>query len=76
LASSRDSFTRCALTARERGGILSEAHVRQADVGERLEFAGRGRYVLEEPRGILNGHVEHFVDVLAAVSGISSVSRL
>src|SRR6184192_2383585 len=28
------------LTARERGGVLSEAHVREADVGERLELAG------------------------------------
>ena len=62
------------LTARERGGILAEAHVRQADVGERLELPGRGRHVLEEARGILDGHVEHFVDVLAAVADLERLA--
>src|ERR1700683_42164 len=58
------------LAARERGGVLAQAHIREPHVGERMQLAGRCRHVLEEARRVFHRHLEHLVDVLATVTDL------
>src|SRR5699024_4594336 len=55
------------LTAGQRGRRLTQAHVTQANVHQRVEVAGDRGDRLEELRGLGDRHVEHLGDVLALV---------
>ena len=55
------------LTAGQRGGRLTQAHVAQANVHQRVEVTGDRRDGLEELRGLGDRHVEYLGDVLALV---------
>jgi len=55
------------LPTRECGRRLTEAHVAQAHVVQRLQVTGDGRDVGEEPQGLLDRHLEHLGDRAALV---------
>src|SRR5690606_25137292 len=61
-------------TAGERGGVLSQADVGEADVHESLQLLRHDRHVAEEIRGILDGHLEDLVDVLALVTNLQRLA--
>ena len=62
------------LAAGERGRRLAQADVAEAHVEERLQLALDARDVLEEVQGVLDGHVEHLGDVLAAVGHLQRLA--
>ena len=56
------------LAAGERRRALAQADVGKADVQQGVELALQHRHRVEERAGLLDGHVQHFVDVLALVA--------
>ena len=56
------------LAAGERGGGLAQGNVAQADVAERLQNAADLGDLLEQPAGLVAGHVQHVGDRLAVVA--------
>ena len=50
--------------ARQGGGGLPQPHIPQPHVVKRFQLAQDLRVVFEEPHRLLDGHVEHFADVL------------
>ena len=67
LPSSRGELDALGFAAGELGAGLAELDVAQADVVERLEHLVDAGEVLEEGQRLLDGHVQHVGDVLAAV---------
>ena len=61
------------LAAGERGGGLAEAEVAEADLVEDGELFEQLGFAGEEAQGLLDGHVEHVVDVLALVLDLEDV---
>ena len=62
------------LAAREGGGVLAQAHIRQAHIIECGQLAGDGRHVGQKPQRLLDGHFQHFMDVLAAVADFQGLA--
>ena len=56
------------LAAGEGGGALAQAHVGEPHVHQRVQLALQHRHRVEEGAGLLDGHVQHFMDVLALVA--------
>ncbi len=56
--------------ARQRRGVLAQANVGEAHVHQGMQLAGYDGDVFEEVAGDLNGHVEHFGDILALVADL------
>src|SRR5690606_23898462 len=56
------------LAARQRGGALAQAYVRQAHVHQCFEFARDGGHGLEVVQRLLYGQVQHLADVAAAIA--------
>ena len=63
------------LAARERGGLLADMDVVEADAVQKLEYAAHPRHRLEEAQRLLDRHVEHVGDRLP-LNRTSRVSRL
>ena len=53
------------LAARQRGGLLADVDVAEADAVQRLEHVAHARHRLEEVERLLDRHVEHVGDRLA-----------
>src|ERR1700746_2888966 len=61
-------------TARERGRVLPEPHIREAHIGQRLQLAARRGYVLKKARRLLDRHLEDFVNVLAPIADLERLA--
>src|SRR5690606_41995930 len=62
------------LAARQRGRRLAQLDVAQADVDQGLQLARDRRNVLEQLQRILDGHLEHVVDVVALVEDLQRLA--
>ena len=58
-------FHALGLAARQRGGLLADLHIAEADLVQRVELRGNRRYGGEEFRAVLDRHVEHIGNRLA-----------
>jgi hypothetical protein len=58
------------LAAGQRGRALAEGDVAEADIDQRLQLARDDRHGVEEFARLLDGHLQHVVDVLALVAGL------
>ena len=58
------------LAARQSRRVLPEANVRKADIRQRLQFFRDHGHVPEELERVLDGHLEHFVNILALVANL------
>ena len=61
------------LAAGQRGRALSQFDVGQAHVHQGLQLAGQHRHRIEEGSRLLDGHVEHLVDVLVLVAHVQGL---
>ena len=62
------------LAARQRGRRLAELDVAQADVDQRLQLARQRRHRLEQLQRVLDGHLQHVVDVVALVEDLQRLA--
>ena len=69
----RELYPLC-FAAGESCRVLSEAHVRKANVSESLQPAGDRRHVLEETQRVLDRHLEDLMDALAAVADLECLA--
>jgi hypothetical protein len=73
-ASSRGEFHALRLAARERGGLLADLDVAEADVASAWCSFSRIAGGLEELARFLDGHVEHVGDGLALVGDLQRLA--
>src|SRR5512138_1074467 len=69
----RELYALC-FAARQRRRVLAESNIREPDIDERLELRRDDRRIAKELERILDGHLEHLVDVLALVADLERLA--
>ncbi len=70
----RSEFHPLCLSARQRGGGLSEGKISESDIFKCFDFLQNGRMMLKKVDGIFNGHIEHIGNGFAFVSDFEGFS--
>src|SRR6185312_9239112 len=62
------------LAARECGCALAQSQVSETDLGQSGELAGRGRYIGEQPRGLLDRGLEDLVNIATPIEDLEGLA--